>query len=27
MSHEATLRSMYDAMNNKDTSKIKDLIA
>ncbi|MDX6198647.1 MAG: hypothetical protein QOJ79_1798 [Actinomycetota bacterium] len=27
MSHEATLRSMYDAMNNKDTSTIKDLIA
>ena len=27
MSHEATLRSMYDAMNEKDTSTIKDLIA
>jgi ketosteroid isomerase-like protein len=27
MSHETTLRTMYDAMNNKDTATIKDLIA
>src|SRR5205085_6093342 len=26
MSHEATLRSMYDAMNRKDTAALKDSI-
>jgi ketosteroid isomerase-like protein len=27
MSHEATLRSMYAAMNDKDTAALKDMIA
>jgi ketosteroid isomerase-like protein len=26
MSHESTLRNVYDALNNKDTSRIKDVL-
>ena len=26
MSHEATLRSVYDALNNKDAGRIKDVL-